>query len=223
MKDIAIILPTLNEEKTICASLAGIKKAMPDVAVIVADDGSEDGTKKIAACFSGVVFLDRKNEMQKGLCASVLDAMQKYPHRFYIVMDADGQHPPEALPKLAAAMEDGTIAVMAREDDGGFSLFRKFVSFVATILARMRLLPCGRAGVADPMSGFFGIDRETAIEAIGRGRFVKGGFKVLLDFLKIAQAGTKIVQVPYAMESRKGGASKLEVRHVLLLLKSVFS
>jgi glycosyltransferase involved in cell wall biosynthesis len=221
MKDIAIILPTLNEEKALGAVIAGIKKELPYAKIIVADDSSEDGTEKIAASFSGVIFLDRKNEREKGLCASVLHAMQKYPHEFYIVMDADGQHPAEALPELAAALGERTVVVMCRKNP--LPPLRQAISIGAAILAKARLMTCGRMQVADPMSGFFGIDRKTAMAAMERGHFVKNGFKVLLDFLKSAPEGTKIVQVPYDINLRKAGASKLGATHVVGLLQSVLS
>ena len=67
--DFTVIIPTLNEEKTIGLLLTKIELIIPDASIIVADDGSRDKTKIIVEGFTGnlqVRFLDRQNEEVHG-------------------------------------------------------------------------------------------------------------------------------------------------------------
>lgn len=100
--DITIILPTLNEEKNISSILAYIASNYKDCRIIVADDGSRDRTKKIALDFKykNLIFLDRSKQLIHGLTASVLDAIKLIKTKYFVVMDADGQHPPKKIKEI---------------------------------------------------------------------------------------------------------------------------
>ena len=92
-----VILPTLNEAENIKQVISELLEECPDSDIIVADDGSVDGTDEIVRRMSKtegrIIFLDRKNRKEHGLTASVIDAVLIAKGAKIAVMDADRQHP----------------------------------------------------------------------------------------------------------------------------------
>ena len=107
--DLTIIIPTLNEEKTIGKLIALIEENAPGSSIVISDDGSLDKTKEIAENYDGnvnVLFLDRKEAAVHGLTISVLDAILKCSTPLFLVMDGDLQHPPSSIPQFHASIQD---------------------------------------------------------------------------------------------------------------------
>jgi dolichol-phosphate mannosyltransferase len=124
-------------------------------------------------------------------------------------MDADLQHPPERLPALLSALEDGVeVALGSRYTAGGttasrWGLFRWINSRVATLLAR----PFA-GGTRDPMSGFFALRRETFERAQ---RLTPLGYKIGLELMCKCRV-KRVAEVPIHFGERAGGESKLTVK-----------
>ncbi len=215
-----IIIPTLNEGRNIVVLLETLKKLYPGIYVIVADDGSTDGTVDSASGFRHVRVLDRSKKRVKGLTASVVDAALAVRTPFTIVMDGDLQHPPEKIIKICELLQDAKIVVCCRSKVlVNWSLHRRAISAVATLLARLRL----RRNIPDPLSGFFGIESslfKNIIKQEGR-RFEPAGYKVLFDLLKFA-GKTRVAVVYYNFGLRTKDESKIRFKHVLIFLRSVF-
>ena len=106
--DFTVVLPTLNEQGTIGRIIERILSEYEGISIVVANDGSTDGTKKIVLGYSGkdksVRLIDRHaRKLEKGLTASVVDGIMLSETRYAIVMDADLQHPPAKIKEIAKA------------------------------------------------------------------------------------------------------------------------
>ncbi len=91
-----VIIPTLNESKTIASLVREIKKY--EVEVLIVDDGSRDNTFLIAHRCGALVL---RNEQNKGKGASLIKGFEyALQHDFdaVITMDGDGQHLPQEIP-----------------------------------------------------------------------------------------------------------------------------
>jgi dolichol-phosphate mannosyltransferase len=222
----SVVVPTLNEGKTIGATLPLLFASGNFAEALIVDDGSSDNTQQEVERFTakGARFIDRSKEPAHGLTASVLDGIREAKAEFIIVMDGDGQHPPEKAAELAAKLLDGNDLVVAyRTSVPGWPIARRIISKGAELLARMRLLATGKPCPKDPLSGFFGIRRSLALEIMQKAKFEPKGYKVLFDMLKSAPKNIKIGEVGYVFRTRKGGESKIGLRHILLFFKSVFT
>jgi dolichol-phosphate mannosyltransferase len=76
-----------------------------------------------------------------------------------------------------------------------------------------------RVPIADPMSGFFMIRRDTFNRAVRR--LSAMGFKILLDIVASLPAPPRIRELPYTFRARVSGESKLDagvLRDFLLLI-----
>ena len=98
--DISVVIPVLNEEKTIAASLTALMPLRPHQ-VIVVDGGSRDGTREISAQMGAVVITGaagRARQMNCGAGQATGDLL--------LFLHADTRLPPGAFDAIVAALED---------------------------------------------------------------------------------------------------------------------
>jgi dolichol-phosphate mannosyltransferase len=132
------------------------------------------------------------------------------------VMDADLQHPPEVLTRLASALrnQNADVAIATRSGPGGgsaeeWSWLRRLTSWAARHLAAC-VLPRTLGEVSDPMSGMF-LARARVLEGV---RLEPLGYKILLEVLGKAHYH-QVVEVPFVFQARNRGSSKLGLRESL--------
>jgi dolichol-phosphate mannosyltransferase len=225
MKDsISLIIPTYNEKDNIKPLIERIGKALSgyNYEVVIVDDNSKDGTIDIANSLAAqypLKILVRRNE--KGLSTAVIHGIKNSTGKYVLVMDADLQHPPEILPSLVKAVEDGAdMAFASRYVPGGgcpqWGLVRRIISKGATKISHI-LLPASRR-VNDPMSGFFIFKRE----GMDPDKLKPIGYKIALEILLLGRFD-KVAEVPFLFEERTAGQSKLKAKTQIDYLKHVFS
>ena len=218
---LSLVLPTYNESQNIPKAISRIVAALEGAAlpfeVIVVDDDSPDGTWKLAQDLgiadSRIRCVRRQGE--RGLATAVAAGWKVARGSVLGVMDADLQYPPETLPTLLRALDQGgvDIAICSRYAPGArveeWSAMRWLISWAARLIGRM-VLPTALDGIADPGAGYF-LLRRSVIEGVAlRPR----GFKILIEVLArgryqwVAEVG-----LPY--EGRKEGQSKLRSRQVV--------
>lgn len=215
------MLPTLNEAGNVGPLLERLAAALGGgFEVVLVDDGSTDGTVEEAvreASRLGLALRVVERGRRLGLSSAVVDGIRAAGGDVVVVMDADLQHPPEAVPRLVAAVEAGwDAAVASRYVEGGgvgdWPLARRAISRGATFLAHL-LLPSTR-GVRDPMSGFFAVRRSRVVNCLK----ARGEYKVLLDVLLCVK---NVKEIPYVFGRRRAGASKLGLAQVLDYVRQV--
>ena len=215
---ISVIVPTYNEAGSLPPLVERLASAMAGHVweLVVVDDGSPDGTAEVANRLSATnpVWVVRRAG-KAGLASAVIAGFKESRGDILVVMDADLSHPPETVPALVKAIDDGAdLAVGSRYVKGGatmdWPLGRRVVSRVACLRGNA-LVP-----VRDATSGFFAV-RRTAIDGVHLNAI---GFKI--GFEVIARAKTnKIVEIPYTFRDRELGASKFGRREVREYLKQL--
>ena len=207
---VSIVLATFNERLNLPEVVDRIQRlALPPYELLVADDGSTDGTREYLRELATrdqrvrLLFHDGKQTTLRAQC----QAIEAAAGRYVIVMDADLQHPPETIPALLRELESGAVlAVASRYAAGGSAgprtLSRLAISRGAEWTAKA-FLPAAR-GVTDPVSGFFGLRRDVWVPLNPLYR----GYKLLLFALVMAE-GRRIAEVGYRFEPRAGGLSKV--------------
>jgi len=217
---VSVIVPTYNERENLPELVERISKALKghDYEIIVVDDDSPDETWKLAEELSRkypVRVIRRTDE--KGLSSAVIRGFEEAKGDVLVVMDADLQHPPEVIPELLKAIEEGAdIAIASRYVPGGgvrnWPLYRKLISRGAIMLGRLAL-PKLR-DVRDPVSGFFALRREV-VEGV---ELNPVGFKILMEIL----IKGNYVEVPFVFGLRKAGESKLSGKTMLNYLRHLY-
>lgn len=144
---VSIVLPAKNEAANIVPLLQAIKETMPDAEILVVNDGSTDNTAEAAAEAGAKVI---SHPYSQGNGASVKTGARNAAGDILIFMDADGQHDPEDIPSLLAALDKGyDMVVGARKPSTHASWFRRiangFYNRLASLMTGYRIedLTCG--------------------------------------------------------------------------------
>ena len=215
--EVSVILPTLQEHDALALLRTRIDAALSGYAaeVIVVDDDSRDGTIELLASWLPPpphrLVLRRG---VRGLGSAVVEGFRAAQGSIVVVMDADGSHPPEVLPKLIEPIRRGDAAFVlgSRLVPGGsapgLSLTRGLISRSARRLSRPL------TAVSDPMSGFFAVRRSD----LPMDQLAPIGYKIALEVL-VKGRPAPVVEVPFEFGPRLAGRSKLDRRQMGLYLR----
>lgn len=209
---ISVVVPTYNEAATVPKLADRLAKAMGSRPweLVIVDDGSPDGTADVAEALAPQVPVRVVRRSGKlGLATAVMAGFGAARGDTLVVMDADLSHPPEVVPRLVDAVQDGSeLAVGSRYVAGGgtvdWPLRRRIVSRVACLMGNA-LVP-----VRDATSGFFAL-RRSVIDGV---RLDPIGFKIGFEVIARGRYA-RVVEVPYTFRDREAGESKFGKREVL--------
>jgi glycosyltransferase involved in cell wall biosynthesis len=109
MKTLAVI-PAYNEAPRIGGVVRRVRRIIDDVLVV--DDASTDNGPAVAADAGALVLHNEPPNHGKGYALRVgFSYALAEDYGAVVTLDADGQHPPELIPRFLAALEDGADLV----------------------------------------------------------------------------------------------------------------
>jgi len=210
-----IITPTYNEAENLPRFVKAARSALPDADLLVVDDGSPDGTGKIADALGKddphVRVMHRPGKL--GLGTAYVDAFNKgltegYD-RFY-EMDTDLSHDVRYLPEFERALDAGyDVVIGSRNVPGGgiegWGPGRYLLSKGGSLYARTILgLP-----IKDLTSGYKAFSRR-ALEAIDLGSVHSNGYSFQIEMTyRATRKGMRVKEVPIVFVDRTLGRSKM--------------
>jgi len=110
---VAVVIPALNEERTIRAIVANVQRyGVP----IVVDDGSTDQTAELSSQAGAVVVRHQQNRGYDEALNSGFARAQELGVEIAISIDADGQHDPELVNTFLCAIDAGADVVLGVRD-----------------------------------------------------------------------------------------------------------
>jgi dolichol-phosphate mannosyltransferase len=210
-----VVVPTYNERENLPLLVAGIL-AHEGFRILVVDDGSPDGTGRVADALAAahpgrLEALHRTGP--RGLGRSYVDglrhALAHSDAELICQMDADLSHDPQYLPALTVAAGAHDVVIGSRYLQGvsvvNWPLHRIFLSAFANryIRAVTGLSP------RDCTSGFRCWRRE-ALARVPLDAMVSEGYAFLVEMLfEAARRGCAIAEVPIIFVERRVGHSKV--------------
>lgn len=209
-----IIIPTYNERENIERMLTAVHAAVPDVEILVVDDGSPDGTGDLVeACGKSdarVHLLRRSGKLGLGTAylAGFAFALERDYQRIF-EMDADFSHDPKYLQPMLDASESADMVIGSRYVEGGgtvdWGLSRRLISRGGGLYARTIL----GLDIQDLTAGFVCYRRET-LEKIALGKVFSTGycFQIELKY-RVHRAGLRLREIPIVFPDRVAGVSKM--------------
>lgn len=208
---VTIIIPVYNEGQNIeRLSTAIFSLGIDNLELLFVDDGSTDNTFSEIKRLSGIhprvkcISFSRNFGHQNALIAGIENASGE----LIITMDGDGQHPPEMIPEIIAALHRGADIVhttRTNNREAGWwknttsSLFYRILN----LLSETKVPP----GVSD-FRGFTRQVQQTILTFGERDLFLRGLFSWI---------GFKSVVLPYEASPRWKGSSKYSLRKMTRL------
>jgi dolichol-phosphate mannosyltransferase len=234
---VVIVIPTYNEKENIEATLAGLeaeiaKVAKHQVAILVFDSNSPDGTaelaKKLAKKYPNVQVQQEKEK--SGLGGAYIQgmkyAMEKMKADVVFEYDADGSHLPKYIPPMMEELEKGADVVVGSRyipggrmpNDWGFN--RKLVSYLGNFIARVVLFT---PQYHDMTSGFRGT-KTKYLKQVDLDNLLSKQFAYKLHvYYALHKLGAKIVEYPIEFVDRSKGKSKFPRNNIRDSLRVVFT
>jgi dolichol-phosphate mannosyltransferase len=216
---LVIMIPTYNERENIGELIHGILTLTTacDLAILVVDDNSPDGTAEVVAEISRrdprVQSLVRQEERGRGLAG--IEGFRRsldLGADFIIEMDGDGSHQPSSIPSLLEGARRADLVLGSRFVPGGKDAERSPGRRLITVLVRSFIRRYFRIPVNDVSSGFRCFRREV-LARMGLDSLVSTGPSVVLEVLyKAYRLGFTIGEVPIVFIDRKKGRTKLTGR-----------
>ena len=192
--------------------------AHPGFRLLVVDDGSPDGTGRVAdelaRTYPGRLDVLHRTG-PRGLGRSYIDGMQRALQSgadLIVQMDADLSHNPEHLPAITAAADEYDVVIGSRYLMGvsvvNWPLHRIFLSAFANRYVRA----VTRIAVTDCTSGFR-CWRRDALARLPLTSMVSNGYAFLVETLfEASRRGCRIGEVPIIFIERRQGQSKISGR-----------
>jgi glycosyltransferase involved in cell wall biosynthesis len=109
-----VVIPAYNAAAYLPELLARCRAAVPALPVLVVDDGSTDSTTPVARQERALVLGHGHNRGKGAALKSGFAYAQAHGFRAVITLDADLQHPPEAIPDFLAAADGRTMLLGTR-------------------------------------------------------------------------------------------------------------
>jgi glycosyltransferase involved in cell wall biosynthesis len=213
---VSIVIPAKNEAEAIATVVSRLRAAAAWREIVVVDDGSTDDTSARAREAGACVV---RHPYNKGNGAAVKTGIRRANGEFVLIIDADGQHPPEDAQRIAARLGEFDLVVGARSAGtqataprrAGNALLNRFASYLTS-----RPIP-------DLTSGFRGARTDCLREFL---HLLPNGFSTpTTTTLAFIKAGYNVAFEPIDARQRSGN-SKIRfaqdgTRFLLILLKIV--
>jgi dolichol-phosphate hexosyltransferase len=204
---LAVVLPTLNEEDGLRATLEDIpfgelRSLGFEATVVVVDGRSTDSTAAVARALGTEFFVQRG----KGKGAAVREGIDWATAReipYVIVMDADHTYPGASLPWMATLLDAGSELVIGvrRPDRHAMSEIRGLVHRVGNGVLNFLAGYFAGGTILDVCSGLWGV-RTSALEKM---MIEADGFDIEAEtFVKAFRRGLAVSQVPVVYRDRVG-------------------
>ena len=203
---ISVLIPTKNEPfiQTFVEEIHKVLKPKHEIIVIDKSDFSPS--------VSGVKLIRQKSN---GLGNAILEGLKHAKGEIIVVMDGDGSHRPEDIPKLLEKISDFDIVIGSRFVTGGKtkdSQHRKFISLIFRKFASLIL----KLELKDSMSGFAAFKKGVLQDLILRPL----GYKIIMEIVFKAK-NCKICEVPIIFERRGTGRRKSSIIEAFRILRHI--
>jgi Glycosyl transferase family 2 len=184
---VAVLVAARDEEERIVATVERLRAAFPGAEVIVADDGSRDGTATAAERAGAHVL--RLPRLGKGQALTLAERQAAAGPLLVCDADLDGD-----LVELADADADLAIAVFAERQGGGFGIAKRVAR--ALVKARSGFVP------VEPLSGqrAFSEEARAACFPLAAGFGCEVGASV-----DAARAGLRLAELELPLRHRATG------------------
>ncbi len=203
---LSVLMPALNEERTLSTVLDAVLESPVDLEVILVDDGSTDRTWELmsARAESDPRVRAFRHQVNGGKGAAIRTALHHARGAVVLIQDADLEYDPADYPNLLEPIRSGRASVVY-----GSRAFTSHTAYSYWYVMGNRLVTLAtnliyNCYLSDMETGYKVMPRELALSLDLRAR----GFELEPEITaKVLRSGHRIYEVPvsYAARSRAEG------------------
>ena len=202
---VLVIVPAYDEEASLPGTLDELRRVAPAFDVLVVDDGSRDGTARVARARGIAVVRHAVNLGVGGALQTGFRWAVEHGYDVGVQLDADGQHDPADLQALVEPVLRGDCDVSIGSRFVARSGYRapaarRLGMLLFSAVVRVAL----RQRITDTTSGFRAYGR--AVMEVGPRDFPRD-FPDAPLLITLARRGFRLQEVPVAMRERRAGKS----------------
>ena len=215
---LSVIIPVLNEGQVIASIIERIQIALKPESfqyeILVIDDGSTDETA-VNASAAGATVVSHPYNIGNG--AAVKTGIRHAKGDVLVMLDGDGQHPPEDIPRLLEKVEKFDMVVGARSSDSDSAWHRDLANNIYNGLATY----VSSYNIEDLTSGFRAVKSHVAKEFL---HLLPNTFSYPTTItMAVLRSGYSLAYVPIVSPKRVG-KSKIKLfrdgtRFLLIIFK----
>ena len=214
LERVDVVVPVLNEREMLPRFLDRVDSLGLPLHLIFVDNGSRDGTLDFLASRPEISVIAHGQNLGYG--RSLADGLTASRAERVIIIDADGEYPPEAIPLLLKGLEKASVVYASRFLAGGKIDMSHTRAWGNRCLTGLFNLLYGQR-LTDLYSGMKAL-RRPAFQGLS---FKRSGFDQVVELAaKVSRREIQIAEVPVAYTPRHTGRSKM--KHVPELLKAVY-
>ena len=202
MRTLAAI-PCFDEELTIGSLVLKTRAHVDDVLVV--NDGSGDGTAKVAALAGARVVSHEKNRGKGRAVLTAVEVALSQGYEILVLMDGDGQHNPDEIPILVEGVKkDEADCVIGSRFLGSAMDIPQHRVMGQRVLNKLTNI-AARRSTTDSQSGFRALNRK-AMEALGS---ESEGYSIESDMIRrFSEQGLRIQEVPISVRYKVPNGNK---------------
>jgi glycosyltransferase involved in cell wall biosynthesis len=200
---IDVIVPVYNEEDVLQEFYRRLSALPLPIHPIFIDNASTDASLRIIKSFSDVTVIEHSRN--EGYGASLRDGIRRATSDRVVIIDADCEYPPEAIPELVHRLERCEVIYASR-----------FLEKQQTKMPRLKVF--GNKTITCLFNVMYDqhlTDLYTGAKAFRRSVVAdlpmqQDGFEHVLEFAaRIAKVGVRIEELHVTFQPRKTGSSKM--------------
>ncbi len=201
MESVAVIIPTLNEERSIGkviddVPVADLLQNGLETAVYVIDGQSTDNTREIAVENGATIILEER----KGKGSAIQKAFKSISADYAVMVDGDDTYPIEMATQMICVLKKYDVVIGSRLkgtiEPGAMTRLNVVGNTLLSLLARALF----GVRISDVCTGFWGYRSD----AIRRLDLAAPGFEIEANmFAECVRNGLRIAEIPITYRARK--------------------
>lgn len=215
---IDVVIPVYNEEKGLPEFIERLTALPLNIHPVFVDNASTDGSVELMRQVAGATVIE--HERNEGYGASLRDGIQASTAEKIVIIDADCEYPPEALPDIVAELDTHSVVYTSRflnkEEQTPMPLLKMAGNSIISGLFNLLF----NQHTTDLYTGSKGF-RRSAIVSLPMQR---NGFEHVLEIaVRLARRGYTIHEIHVKFRPRQTGTAKMKhlpetIKYLYLLL-----